>query len=508
MAGRFPRVRRAWLVSGVAAAAVVAAGAGFLIGYEVVPDGATDTASRPTTATAPASPTAERPSASPTPSMPALAKPWPDRPVVRLSYDVAADHRSVTGLEDVTFTPDRKVCDRLVFRAWPNKPGTALFGGSLTVHHVTVDGRKARPAVHSAGGVPGRPGTLIDVPLRRCVAPGHSVTARLSFDVVMASGSGERVGTNHEGEMWFASAYPVLAWERGHGWMTDPAVDVFGESDGSEEFKLTLDVIAPGQDAVLGTGHALPTTEGPRADTVRHRFTADSVRNVAVAVGGYRMTDRVVSGVHVHVGVSDNGAKTGAQGWLAKIALEIPRLERYFGRFPYDDLWVTIIPDTTGIEFPGAIFYGDTAPSEVGSGDLVGHELAHMWFYALVGDDQGRDPWLDEAFAQYAQALADGREGGYLGPLKVPPFARNRVGEPMTYWARNPNDYGIGVYRQGARMLFEARAKAGPARWDAAVRTYIARDAHRIARPADFEAAVRRLPGAVDTLRAYGAVDR
>lgn len=492
-------------MSGVAAAAVVAAGAGFLIGYEVVPDSATDSASRPTATAVSRSP--EQPSASPT-SPPARAQPWPDRPVVRLSYDVAADHKSVTGVEQVTFTPDRKVCRRLVFRAWPNKPGTALFGGSLTVHRVTVDDTVARPAVHSAGGVPGRPGTLIGVPLRTCVAAGHSVVVRLSFDVVMATGSGERVGTNGVGEMWFASAYPVLAWEHGHGWMSDHAVDVFGESDGSEEFRLTLDVVAPAKDTVLGTGQAQSTTKGPRADTVRHRFTADSVRNVAVAVGGYQLTDRVVSGVHVHVGVSDDGAKTGAQGWLAKIALEIPRLERYFGRFPYADLWVTIIPDTTGIEFPGAIFYGDTAPPEVGTGDLVGHELAHMWFYALVGDDQGRDPWLDEAFAQYAQALADGREGGYLGPQKVPPFARNRVGEPMAYWAKNPNDYGIGVYRQGARMLFEARAKAGPARWDAAVRTYIARNAHRIARPTDFEAAVRKLPDAVETLRTYGAVQK
>ncbi|MBO0828021.1 MAG: hypothetical protein J2P24_09590 [Streptosporangiales bacterium] len=497
-------MRRSWLVSGVAAAAVVAAGAGFLIGYEVVPDRATDSASRP--AGTAVSPTPERPSASTVPSVLPLARPWPDRPVVRLSYDVAADHRSVSGVEDVTFTPDRKVCGRLVFRAWPNKPGTALFGGSLTIHRVSVGGRPARPAVHSAGGVPGRPGTLVDVPLRDCVAAGHSVAVRLSFDVVMATGSGERVGTNRDGEMWFASAFPVLAWERGHGWMTDSAVDVFGESDGSEEFKLALDVVAPGQDSVLGTGRALPTTEGPRPDTVRHRFAADSVRNVAVAVGGYRLTDRVISGVRVHVGVSDNGAKTGAQGWLAKIELEIPRLERYFGRFPYDDLWVTVIPDTTGIEFPGAIFYGDTPPSEVGTGDLVGHELAHMWFYSLVGDDQGRDPWLDEAFAQYGQALADGREGGYLGPLTVPPFAQNRVGAPMTYWARDPNDYGIGVYRQGAHMLFEARTKAGPARWDAAIRTYIARNAHRIARPSDLEAAVRQLPGAVETLRAYGAV--
>ncbi len=32
----------------------------------------------------------------------------------------------------------------------------------------------------------------------------------------------------------------------------------------------------------------------------------------------------------------------------------------------------------------------------------VVHEAAHEWFYSLVGNDQVKDPWLDESLAQYA----------------------------------------------------------------------------------------------------------
>ena len=39
------------------------------------------------------------------------------------------------------------------------------------------------------------------------------------------------------------------------------------------------------------------------------------------------------------------------------------------------------------------------------------HELAHQWFYAMVGDSQARDPWLDEAFATYAEEVIDGTTG-------------------------------------------------------------------------------------------------
>jgi aminopeptidase N len=33
--------------------------------------------------------------------------------------------------------------------------------------------------------------------------------------------------------------------------------------------------------------------------------------------------------------------------------------------------------------------------------ETVGHEVAHQWFYGIVGDDQYREPWLDESFAAW-----------------------------------------------------------------------------------------------------------
>ena len=36
---------------------------------------------------------------------------------------------------------------------------------------------------------------------------------------------------------------------------------------------------------------------------------------------------------------------------------------------------------------------------------VVAHEVAHQWWYSLVGNDQIDEPWLDEAFAQFTTAL-------------------------------------------------------------------------------------------------------
>ena len=39
-----------------------------------------------------------------------------------------------------------------------------------------------------------------------------------------------------------------------------------------------------------------------------------------------------------------------------------------------------------------------------------------MWFYGMVGNSQFRDPWLDEAFATYAEALVNPESATELAP--------------------------------------------------------------------------------------------
>ena len=36
---------------------------------------------------------------------------------------------------------------------------------------------------------------------------------------------------------------------------------------------------------------------------------------------------------------------------------------------------------------------------------VVVHEVGHQWFYCVTGNDQGNEPWLDEAVDQYVVGL-------------------------------------------------------------------------------------------------------
>ena len=434
------------------------------------------------------------------------AAPWDQRPAVDLAMDVAPDLRSVTGRETVTFTPDQPICE-LVFRAWPNAPSPAGEGNALQVTDASVGGRPTAPVVRPAGATAGAPGTLVELPLPACVAPGEVVRAELGFTVRLGADADERLGTSPAtGTAWFGSAFPMLAWVRGQGWVRDDAVRIPGETAVSEDFRLdALRVTAPEGAAVSGAGRADPPAPGPRAGTTTHVFRADAVRDVSVAVGAYRVLERDIAGTRLHLFTPVSGTRTDPERWAAELDGAVRRLQDLFGPFPYPDLWVAIAPSqTSGLEYPGALQFGDTPPHELG--ELAAHELAHQWFYALVGNDQGRDPWIDEAFATYAQAVVTGTADDYALD-DVPARLRGRLGDPMVVWAdRGFGPYNVGVYTQGAAALVAAREQAGEERFDEAVRAYVAANAHRVVTSGDVARGFAELPAVTDQLTRAGAL--
>ncbi|MFL6238716.1 MAG: M1 family aminopeptidase [Actinomycetes bacterium] len=404
---------------------------------------------------------------------------------MRLAFTVPADRRNLTGSESLTFTPDRPVAD-IVLRLWVNRPATAKYGARLQPTKVSADGMTSYALTSSD--------TLLRIRLRRAVPAGTTLHAAVRFGLRLPVGADDRLGTRPDAT-WWGTGFPLLSYVRGEGYATEPATSLFAETATSEEFRLAdLAVTAPPGDTVLATG-----TPGAHQGRTWH-FSASAVRDVAVATGQFRYAHMSAAGVPITVGVArdlpDNA--TPVAGVISNAVRD--HVQR-FGPFPFARLNIPVVPDVHGgIEYPGEIYLGtrqlDATPS---------HEVAHEWFYGLVGDDQARDPWLDEAFATYVEALDNGRADYYAGTV-VPSAGRNKVGEPMTYWEKyGENTYFRAVYLQGATALINARTASGAAAFDRAIRCYVNAVAHRIARPADLLRALHGLPRAVDVLRRAGA---
>ena len=389
------------------------------------------------------------------------------------------DGREVSGTERLVFTPDLAV-GQLVFRLWAAGPVPARSGSKQAVTSVRVNGSVrsfTRPSP-----------TVVRVPWSG--AAGTAVTIELGFTLTLPVGANERWG-NRGTTSWFATGMPLLAWEVGRGWDVEPPTTQFAEATTSEEMQL----------ARLTVHHARGLTVLATGGTVSRNDTtlvtsAPAVRDVAVAVGPFR-TASASSPVPVTIGVAP-GLPDDPAALARETAAHLRSHIARYGPFPYQHVVIAVLPDIGGgIEYPGAILMG----TRQDRGATLSHELGHQWFYGLVGNDQARDPWIDESFATYSEAVDRGTSSSYAPLSAVPVSVRGQTGRPMTYW-EGRKYYYRGVYVQGAGALLRARAR-NPRLFDAQLRCYVAHNAHRIATPADV---ARDLTLAVPELRAVGAI--
>jgi aminopeptidase N len=408
--------------------------------------------------------------------VPARSQPDPERPryELRLQIDPAAS--LVSGELKVRFTPD-VATDRLVFRLWPNGPRLASGGARLDAGPVTVDRREP------VEGERPDPTTLV-VPLGRSMAAGETVTASMPWRLQLPGAVSDRIA--HIGDtVRLGSFFPILGWEPGFGWTTDPPTTNNAETSTAPTADFDMDVSVPAGIQVFATGE----------ETSPGHWRAIAVRDVNVVVGRFRVAVGESAGIHVTVAV-EGGVRDDPRSYLTAVVRAIDDLTRRYGPYPWPAYTLVITPTLTGgIEYPMVVSQGPGT-----QGRSTPHEVAHQWFYALVGNNQGRDPWLDEGLATFAEARVLGNLSSFVA-REVPADARGRTGAPMTYW-NGRSSYYRGVYVQGAQAL---AALGNADAVDCALRIYVAQQAFGVARVGDLAKALELVfPDARAVLARYG----
>jgi len=454
--------------------------AGCSSGHKAAAPRRSTSSTAPTTTTAPTTSTTAPLAPGTCPPPQPRVEPRADRPRYTLKIDVRPQDNAVQGTVTVRFTPDLAT-DRLVFRLWPNGPREAGAGTHLDTGPVIVDGREVQEHLDN-------PTTLV-VPVPGGIAAGDTVEATMAWLLRFGGPVRDRVSRSGDA-MRLGSFFPILPWEPDVGWDTEPPTGAFAEASTAPPADFTATVTVPAGFQVLATG-----TKG--ADGT---YTASAVPDFALSVGHFsdEASATVDAGhpVEVTVAVAD-GLPDAAAAYLAKLTRVMPDLARRFGPFPWPTYTVAITPDLVGgIEYPMHTMQG---PNSLGR--TTSHELSHQWFYALVADDQGRDPWLDEGLASWGEARAEHTESTFRART-IPTGGAGHAGEPMTYWAGRQSIYYASVYAQPVKALLTL---GDPDLIDCALRLYLSENAYRIARTTDlFRALTAVFPDAVARLAPYG----
>ncbi len=361
----------------------------------------------------------------------------------------------------------------------------------------------------------GEDGSIVYIGLEKPLAPGECTVLEMTYEAQVPMG-GYRLGAfplDAEGEgMTFelAQFYPMLAvWENGC-WET-------GEyfTDGEcfytrcADFDLTVRV--PQGYLVIASGDEQRAQAQEGMDV--WQVSAQNMRDVTVIVTNEM---EMISGEYEGVTVNsyftlDEGSRRQGEISLEAAGQAIAAFTEAYGDYPYKELDVVESNyEFGGMEAPGLVRISQLYSWFIGEENsqkeradysdrlrgTVAHEVAHEWFYGVVGNDQYNEAWLDESLAAYSEQVywrSVGRDESETEELMAELETHisnsgdetvNRSYEELTSGA--DYDYTRAVYQRGAAFLYRLEQAMGQEEFFDFLREYYAEFAFKEAHTEDF----------------------
>ena len=142
-----------------------------------------------------------------------------------------------------------------------------------------------------------------------------------------------------------------------------------------------------------------------------------------------------------------------------------------FAPYPYETLAIVQTDIHDGQEYDGLVFLASDFYGQYGGGaknnlTTIGvHEIAHQWWYGLVGNDQALAPWLDEMMAAYSERIFFEYNypnyGDWWWQYRVDYFGPGGyVDTPIYNWG-SQRAYVNAVYLNGAHFMEDLRVRMG-----------------------------------------------
>jgi len=324
--------------------------------------------------------------------------------------------------------------------------------GNIRLHPVIVDGV----------AVPARvTGQTIVVPLGGVLPADATTRIRVRFSA--------RLTSDLAGSHWLftetdgiADIYRWLPWvsrrvtfERpNHG---DPFV-----TPSSRDVRVTI--TSDRRLDLATTGELVSTSSDGRTKT----FQASNVRDFTVTAStNFDWRERRVGDTTIRVWYRPG---TRGAAWLDAAADAFAALEARLGPYGYPTFDIVQSAGGSGMESPGLVWIPTgTAASNLRY--LTAHEVAHQWFYGIVGSDQVREPFTDEALADFVARSVFGIHRGSRCPTR--PLDRSIY----DYTARC---YYEIVYIQGGNLLDDARQAMGSELFWTTLRGYVEANHHQL----------------------------
>lgn len=405
--------------------------------------------------------------------------------VTRYSISATLDpqqHR-IIGAQSIQLTnTEDTALNEIYLRLYVN---AAHYGeGEITVEDVQVNGAAAQSSLEIDN-------TALKIAMPEPLAPNQAAEISMRFmTIVPSTGGGYGIFNESNGVFTLYNWHPELAvYEKG-GWLLNP-VSAQGDPTNTDASNYEVTFAAPADMKVVTSG--VETGAQEQNDNTVHTIVAALTRNfVVVASDQFESVSQQVGEVLVNSYYLPD-SDVGGQAALDTTAKSIEIFSQQFGAYPYKELDVAQVElgggaagmESTGLIMIGSEYYDPTTAAPFGNlgGALEGaeganilafttaHEVAHQWWYGVVGSDAYKQPWLDESLTNWSSAFyvdeTHGKEAGLFARdlfIGLPYRAVLDNGDErldQTVEDFNDEQYSGVVYGKGALMYDVLRQELG-----------------------------------------------
>jgi len=303
----------------------------------------------------------------------------------------------------------------------------------------------------------------LTITLPQPLQPGAATTLSLGFNLSLPYKQAEGLFGHDFNQINLTDWYPFIVPYSG-GWILHDPMP-FGEHLVYEASDLEVNLKT---DAGVVVAASAPAESN--GEWTRYRLYGARTF-VLSASDEFLMSESAVGSVVIRSYYFD-GYQGAGEGILNAAVQAVGLYDVKFAPYPYETLSVVQVDIHDGQEYDGLVFlstdfYGQYGGSKRSNLVTIGvHEIAHQWWFGLVGNDQALEPWLDEAMAVYSERIyyEFTNAASYLDwwwDFRVNYFNPSGFVDTSIYEGGSFRAYTNAVYLDGAYFMEAFRARLG-----------------------------------------------